>query len=165
MDYLKNATTNFFINVQEALQEVPKSAPSNLDEWGKWQGDLFNFFLECERIARSLTPKKIKALNPTKYSIKLAALEKSYTKMTTPILPTTLKFNPKCKIIEFDDSQTFFYIDRLIKLPSVLKEITALFDGNRDCQTIINQSSTDFNVDLNDEYLIHLYEQKILINV
>ena len=165
MDYLKHATTNFFINVQEAVQEVPLSAQSDQEKWGKWHGDLSNFFLECERLARTLTPKKLKALNPTKYRIKLEALEKSYAKMTNPTLPTTLKFNPKCKIIDFDDTQTFFYIDRLIKLPRILKDITALFDGHRDCKSIIDQASTDFNVDLNDEYLIHLYEQKILINI
>ena len=163
VDYLKHATTNFFINVQEAVQDAPMSTLSDVDKWGKWKGDLSNFFLECERIARTLTPKKLKALNPTKYSVKLAALEKSYTMMTHPTLPTTLKFNPKCKIIDFDDTQTFFYIDRLIKLPNVLKEITALFDGNRDSQSIIDQVSNDFNVEINQEYLIHLYEQKILI--
>ena len=44
-------------------------------------------------------------------------------------IPDRLIFNPKCKIIDFDDTQSFFYIARLIKLPNVVKDIIKLFDG------------------------------------
>ena len=162
--YLKQSTTNFFINVQEATQNQSPTTPlTSADMWGRWENRKADFFIECRRICVELTQEKLMSLNPTMYNIKLKALEDSLQQMRAPKLPSNLILNPQCKIIEFSNEQTFFYIDRLIKLPSILKDIAPLFDGKTSNNDVLKMASQTFNADMDSDYILHLFQQKILI--
>ncbi len=165
VDYLKNATTNFFINVQESLQDNNKKQLPDDAMWGKWAVNKPQFFNECRSICKQLTLSAIQNLHPTQYHIKLTALEKSFNRMMRPKLPSKLKFNSKCKIIEWDDTHTFFQTNHLMKLPSILKDILPLFDGATSNDSIMQLASETFEVEMDSHYLAHLYEQEILVGV
>ncbi len=162
VNYLNQATTNFFINVQEALQDPPLPLPES-SIWGPWVDKKSQFFHECQSICQNLSLTQLKKLNPTGFAIKYQALENSYNNMITPTLPPVLILNPDCQIIEFDEQQIFFYIERLIKFPRILKDVVTLFNGQHDCQTIIHMAADSYGVDMDNAYILHLYEQEILI--
>ena len=165
-NYLTSATTNFYVNVQSALKNMsPHLALSDQDIWGPWANKRRDFFLECHRICNALSPIDIEQLSPIQYQNKLSKLQDSYSQMMSPTLPESLIFNPKCNVIDFDSEQTFFYVDRLIKLPAVLKTILPLFDGKTTAKTVRQLASDQFGVDMDTAYLIHLYEQDILVGV
>tara|TARA_Y100001935_G_scaffold255367_1_gene267986 strand:- start:3016 stop:4074 length:1059 start_codon:yes stop_codon:yes gene_type:complete len=162
--YLKQSTTNFFINVQEATQHNGRiSKLTDADMWGPWETKRDSFFKECHKICSNLTTNDVMSLNPTTYQVKISALEDSLKTMQTPLIPPTLLFNPNCKIIDFDETQTFFYVDRLIKLPAILQHIVKLFDGKTTNQQIISTASQSYDVDMDNHYILHLYQQNILI--
>jgi len=79
-------------------------------------------------------------------------------------VPKNLMFNPKCKIIDFDDQTVFFYIVHLMKMPIILKDVIQLFDGNRSHDDIIAIASKKYHVDIDIGYIRHLFEQEILIS-
>ena len=82
VDYIKNNTTNFFINVRKAKWVLAtKSTLSDDDIWGEWLHKKRQFFIECHALASQLTLDQLIALNPTKYNIQLNALQKSYDYM------------------------------------------------------------------------------------
>ena len=123
-----------------------------------------DYFAKCYSIASELTEEKIAALNPNRYAIKLAALTTAFDRMTEPTLPSQLMLNPKCKIIPFDDQQSFFMISRLVKLPSIVAQIAPLFDGQSPAAEKVQETVKEtLNVDLTNEYILHLYEQSILV--
>lgn len=162
--YLKQSTTNFFINVQEATQHNGTITKlTDADMWGPWETKRSAFFKECHKICSNLTTNDLMSLNPTTYQIKIRALEDSFNTMQSPIIPPTLIFNPNCNIIDFDSEQTFFYVDRLIKLPAILQKIVKLFDGKTTNQQIISTASQSYDVDMDNQYILHLYQQNILI--
>ena len=74
-------------------------------------------FLPNAKLVAQLSETDVRQLNPVTYDIKKTALENAYDAMVSELVPDTLKFNPKCKIIDFDSNSCFFYIKRLIKLP------------------------------------------------
>ena len=114
---------------------------------------------------QQLSPSDIESLDPTQYRKKRSSLQHSYDQMMSPTLPDPLIFNPKCNVIDFDSEHTFFYVDRLIKLPAVLKTVLPLFDGKTTAKTVRQLASDQFGVDMDTAYLIHLYEQTILVGV
>ena len=90
-------------------------------------------------------------------------MNQSYDDMMSDSIPKKLIFNPKCKIIDFDETQTFFCITHLLKMPKALKDIVSLFNGKNSVQNILQISSETFNVTIDNAYIRHLYEQKIII--
>ena len=103
-------------------------------------------------------------MNPTKYQIQFDALKKSYDYMIGNSVPKKLIFNPKCKIIDFDDHTVFFYIVHLMKMPIILKDVIQLFNGKRPHKEIISIASKKYHVDIDIGYIRHLFEQEILIS-
>lgn len=160
--HLTNATTNFFINVQDAQLDATDTNNST-NHWAAWESNKADYFAKCYSIASELTEEKIAALNPNRYAIKLAELTTAFNRMTEPTLPSQLMLNPKCKIIPFDDQQSFFMISRLVKLPSIVAQIAPLFDGQSPTEKVQETAKETLNVDLTNEYILHLYEQSILV--
>ena len=165
-NYLSDHTTNFYTNVQSSLEnEDPASSINQSTVWGKWTDKRFEFYTECYKIAQSFTEADIRQINTPLYDEKLAALNTSYDNMLSESVPSTLTFNPKCKIIDYDSTTCFFYISRLIKLPIIMTSIIKEFDGSKTVDHLLSIIPEKYNVDIDMAYIRHLHEQDILINV
>jgi hypothetical protein len=163
-DYLKNHTTNFFINVQSAVNnERDQITTPPFSDWGKWADKESDFYTECTRLVHDLKENDIRSLAPTSYDIKKQALEESYDAMVSENIPSKLKLNPECKIIDFDSEFCFFYIKRLIKLPRVMKHIAPIFNGEYAVSDLLKVIPGQFKIDMDMAFIRHLYEQDILV--
>ena len=92
-------------------------------------------------------------------------MDESYLAMISENIPVKLKLNPECKIIDYDSNFCFFYINRLIKLPRVMKHIAPIFNGTYAVSDLLKVIPGQFKIDMDMAFIRHLYEQDILIEV
>ena len=164
--YLKSHTTNFFINVESAVNnERNKIKAIPFTDWGQWANKQHAFYTRCTKLVEKLTEADIRALAPITYDIKKQALDESYSAMISENIPLKLKLNPECKIIDYDSDFCFFYINRLIKLPRVMKHIVPIFNGTYAVSDLLTVIPGQFKIDMDMAFIRHLYEQDILIEV
>ena len=163
--YLKQNTTNFFINFQSAKWPLSNDEQLPLDDiWGDWVDKQADFFRECTKITQQLTYDDLIALDPIKVKIQLSALSESYEKMMSNSLPAELIINPKCNIIPYNNDYVFVQIDRMLKVPTIVGKLLESLRKQQPVNAIIKLAYQQFNVDVDVAYLRHMYEQKILID-
>ena len=132
--------------------------------WGVWVGKEEEYYIRAFDIISKLSKSEFEKITGTAQMVNLKKLENAYEKMMYPILPGKLKRNVGIEINKLaDGSYNLALGAALFNLPDFAYEILMVFDGALTNKEVILKALNEKNIELEEDFLIGLYQNRFLI--
>jgi len=133
--------------------------------WGRWRGREEEFYIECHRLAGSLSHRDIVRIIGEFHDRSLAgSLEARHRQMVEPKIPDPLLPNPGLSVFPSEGGQ--FMVHSVAGAFSLSQEFVNLlwsFDGRRSTAEARERLRQEHGIDFSDGLLAKLYHNRILV--
>lgn len=137
---------------------------THAESWATWNGSEISLYKECAKIVRTLDANTLKTLMGANGKEREQDLQAAIAQLKNPTIPARLKMNDTL-IIEWEDAaktNAIMHARSPIRVPAIVIAIIGLFDTTRDNETVIKTAKTQYNADLDPEFITYLYRHDVL---
>lgn len=150
------------------LEELEDRSPSQKQYsalWGSWEGLEREFFEECYKLIKSLSPERVQEILGLDGEISQSVLRKHFREMTSPQLPKTLRLNPNVSVKHLGNGEivlaAYSEIDS-VAVPEQAYPLLQEFRGNLSVSDVRARLRSEKQSDFSDEVLLSLYQHRVL---